>query len=136
MGLLPWGPLGGGFLSGKYRKGQRPAEKDGRIGSHPGHTEEAWQRRDTEQNWDIIDAVGEIAEVHAATYAQVALAWARQRPTVTSVIIGARTMEQLEDNLKAAELELSSEEMERLNAVSEPGELYPYRFLREYEQKR
>ena len=136
MGLLPWGPLGGGFLSGKYRKGQRPAEKDGRIGSHPGHTEEAWQRRDTEQNWDIIDAVGEIAEVHAATYAQVALAWARQRPTVTSVIIGARTMEQLEDNLKAAELQLSEAEMERLNAVSEPGELYPYRFLREYEQKR
>ncbi|MCB0559846.1 MAG: aldo/keto reductase [Lewinellaceae bacterium] len=136
LGLLPWGPLGGGFLSGKYRKGQRPTEKDGRIGAHPDHTEEAWQRRDTEQNWDIIDAVGGIAEAHEATYAQVALAWARQRPTVTSVIIGARTLEQLEDNLKAAELQLSEEELDRLNGVSEPAELYPYRFLGEYEQKR
>ncbi|MCB0562778.1 MAG: aldo/keto reductase [Phaeodactylibacter sp.] len=136
LGLLPWGPLGGGFLSGKYQKGQRPTEQDGRIGTHPDHTEEAWQRRDTEQNWDIIDAVGEIAEAREATYAQIALAWARQRPTVTSVIIGARTMEQLEDNLKAAELQISEEEMGRLNGVSEPAELYPYRFLGEYEQKR
>ncbi len=136
LGLLPWGPLGGGFLSGKYKRGERPTEKDGRIGTHPDHTEEAWQRRNTEQNWDIIDAVGEIAEKHGATYAQVALAWVCHRPAVTSVIIGARTMEQLEENLRAIGLEVYEEEEQWLNRVSAPPELYPYRFLEEYEQKR
>lgn len=135
LGLLPWGPLGGGFLTGKYQRDQQPDEQTGRIGSHPSHTEEAWHRRNTEQNWAILDEVQAIAREHDATPAQISLAWARQRPTVCSVIIGARTMSQLEDNLKAAEISLSEAQMEGLNKVSTPGELYPYRFLDSYSRK-
>jgi aryl-alcohol dehydrogenase-like predicted oxidoreductase len=132
LGLMPWGPLGGGFLTGKYKKGQRPTEADGRIGTHPDHTEEAWDRRNTAQNWDIIDTLGAIAEDRGATYAQIALAWVRAQATVSSVIIGARTMPQLEDNLGAATINLTQEELERLGTVSTPQELYPYRFLGAY----
>ncbi|MEN0004449.1 MAG: aldo/keto reductase [Bacteroidota bacterium] len=135
LGLMPWGPLGGGFLTGKYKRGQRPTEADGRIGSHPAHSEEAWNRRNTDKNWDIIDTLGSIAEERNASYAQIALAWIRAQKTVTSVIIGARTMKQLDDNLGAATIDLTAEELEQLEAVSTPPELYPYRFLGAYARK-
>ena len=130
LGMTPWGPLGGGFLSGKYRPGDRPAE--GRIAIMPDHTEEAWHRRATERNWAIIDGVGEIAEARGTSYPQVALAWLQAPPTVVSPIIGARTPEQLEDNLGAVGWELTEEELTRLNEVSAIEEGYPYRMLREY----
>ncbi len=133
LGLLPWGPLGGGFLSGKYKKGERPTE--GRIATHPDHTEEAWSRRNTSHNWDIIDEVGRIAEKHGASYAQIALAWTLHRPTVASTIIGARTMKQLEDNIAACDITLDAEDMAALNTVSTPGEMYPYRFMEAYGRK-
>jgi aryl-alcohol dehydrogenase-like predicted oxidoreductase len=135
LGLMPWSPLGGGFLSGKYKRGQKPTEADGRIGTHPDHTEEAWHRRNTDRNWAIIDEMGLIAEAHGKTYAQIALTWCKQKATVASVIIGARTMQQLEDNLGAAHFTLSEEEMKRLNELSKPNELYPYRFLESYSKK-
>ena len=130
LGLVPWGPLGGGFLSGKYRRGERPTE--GRIATTPDHTEEAWQRRATERNWAILDTVGEIAEARGKTYPQVALAWLRAQPTVVAPIIGARTPEQLADNLGAIGWELTAEELDRLDAVSAIEEGYPYRMIREY----
>ena len=133
VGLTPWGPLGGGFLSGKYSRGQRPTEAEvGRIATTAEDTEESWERRNTSRNWDIIDAVGEIAETRGATYPQVALAWVRAQPAVSSVILGARTMAQLEDNLGAAEFDLTGEELARLDAVSTLPELYPYRFQDNY----
>lgn len=130
VGLVPWGPLGGGFLSGKYRRGQQP--DSGRIANTPNHTEEAWQRRSTERNWRIIDTVGEIATARGASYPQIALAWLRAQPTVSSVIIGARTLAQFEDNMGAAEIDLSEDELAQLNQASALPELYPYRMIEAY----
>jgi aryl-alcohol dehydrogenase-like predicted oxidoreductase len=133
MGIMPWGPLGGGFLTGKYKRDKKP--ESGRIATHPDHTEEAWKRRNTDRNWAIMDAVREIAESHDVSPAEVAIAWTRQKTAVSSVIIGARTMPQLESNLKAAELNLSDEEMKTLDEVSALPERYPYRFQENYARK-
>jgi len=133
LGLIPWSPLGGGFLSGKYKRGDKPSE--GRISSMPDEAEEAWHRRSSERNWEIIDLVGEIAEKRERSYAQVALNWLRQKPYVSSIIIGARTPEQLEDNLGAFDWELTREEINKLEDVSRPEEIYPYRFIREFSSR-
>lgn len=133
VGLTPWGPLGGGFLTGKYKRSDRPTE--GRIATQGDEAEEAWHRRNIERNWDIVDAVGEIAEAHDATYSQVAVAWTRAQPTISSVIVGVRTMAQLEDNLGAAELELTAEELAQLDQASALPEMYPYRFQNAYGKK-
>jgi aryl-alcohol dehydrogenase-like predicted oxidoreductase len=130
VGIVPWGPLAGGFLSGKYRKGARPSE--GRIATQPDRDEEAWHRRDTARNWAIVDEVGAVASEIGATPSGVALAWLLARPAVSSVVIGARTVEQLDENLGAAELSLDDAHLERLDRVSEPDAPYPYRFQREY----
>ena len=135
LGLFPWGPLGGGFLTGKYQRDVQPDADTGRIGTHPDNTEEAWHRRNTERNWDILDVVQGIANDKALSPAAISIAWARHRPTVSSVIIGARTMKQLESNLKAATIDMSPEEMELLNKASQLPELYPYRFLDVYGRK-
>lgn len=127
---VPWGPLGGGFLSGKYKRGARPTE--GRISDTPDHDEEAWSRRATERNWRIIDAVGAVAEARGKTYSQVALCWLLQQPTVQSVIIGVRTPAQLVDNLGAVGWSLSPEDLAVLESASALPELYPYRMLAQY----
>jgi aryl-alcohol dehydrogenase-like predicted oxidoreductase len=127
MGLLPWSPLGGGWLTGKYRRDQAPQGAT-RLGEDPNRGVEAYgPRANDERTWAILDAVQEIAEAHGRTMAEVALAWLAQKPAVTSVILGARTPEQLAQNLRAADLRLSPDEMARLDAVSTPvtGD-YPY----------
>jgi aryl-alcohol dehydrogenase-like predicted oxidoreductase len=132
LGLTPWAPLGGGFLSGKYKRGQRPTQAaEGRIAQEAERTEDAWARRNTERNWNIIEAVGEIAEARGASYSQIALAWLRAQPIVSTIIMGVRTMAQLEDNLGAAEIDLNQEELATLNTASLLPELYPYRFIAE-----
>ena len=98
-----WSPLAGGLLSGKYRRGQ-PSPQGGR---HLADWDEP-PVRDEDQLYDIVDALVEIGEAHGVSAAQVALACLLGRPGVTSVIIGARTEEQLVDNLAAADLELCS----------------------------
>jgi len=130
LGLVTWGPLGGGFLSGKYRPGGRPTE--GRIAITPDYAEESWQRRATERNWAILDTVGAIAEARGKSYPQVAPAWPCAQPAVVAPIIGVRTPEQLEDNLGAVGWELAAEELDRLDAVSAIEEGYPYRMIRKY----
>jgi aryl-alcohol dehydrogenase-like predicted oxidoreductase len=130
LGLVPWGPLGGGFLSGKYRRGGQP--DTGRIATTPDHAEEAWQRRATERNWRVVDAVGQIAGARGKTYAQVALAWLLAQPSVAAPIVGARTPEQLADNLGAVGWELTAEELEALDQASAIREGYPYRMIRVY----
>jgi aryl-alcohol dehydrogenase-like predicted oxidoreductase len=133
IGITPWGPLGGGFLSGKYTRDQRPqGAAAGRIGTTPGGNEESWERRNTERNWQIIGTVGRIAEGRGASYGQIALAWLRAQPIVASVILGARTMQQLDDNLGAAEIELTAEERGALDVASALPELYPYRMIADY----
>lgn len=130
LGEIPWGALGGGFLSGKYRRGDRPVA--GRLSMMPDSAEEAWSRRAVERNWQTLDAVGEIAEVRGVSYSQVALAWLLRRPSVSSVLLGVRTPQQLEDNLAAVNISLSDEEYARLDAASRVDPGYPYRMISEY----
>ena len=130
IGLMPWGPLGGGFLSGKYNPSDGPQE--GRLSITGEETEEHWSRRNTERNWHILTKVAECAERHQATHAQVALAWLRAKDAVTSVIMGATSPKQLEENLAAAQLDLTPAEMNDLDVVSKPTEIYPYRFQEIY----
>lgn len=130
LGLLPWGPLAGGFLSGKYSKGDRPTV--GRISETPEHDEEAWHRRNVARNWDILDAVSDVAEKHSKSIPQVALKWLLQRPTVCSVILGVRTKGQLEDNFGAIGWELDADDMAALDAASTMPEMYPYRMMGMY----
>jgi len=127
LGLLPWGPLGGGWLSGKYTRDQRPTGAT-RLGEDPDRGIEAYDRVGTrDRTWDVLEAVQDVAEARGASMPQVALAWLDARPAVTSVILGARTTAQLRDNLGAAGLVLDAEEVARLDEVSDPGAAdYPY----------
>ena len=120
LGIMAWSPLAGGLLTGKYR----------RDGSAEGgrHTL-GWKEppiHDEDRLFDIVDVIVEIAAERGATGAQVALAWLLQRAGMTTAVIGARTDEQLAENLQAADLELSAEEVSRLDEVSRPPLLYPY----------
>ena len=127
LGLLPWSPLGGGWLTGKYQPDARPTGAT-RLGEDPERGVEAYDRRSTQQRtWDVVAAVREVAERRGASMAQVALAWVRDRPGVSSVILGARTMAQLKDNLGAAEVRLDPADTEQLDAASDPAAAdYPY----------
>ncbi len=127
IGILPWSPLAGGWLSGKYSRDTPPVGAT-RLGENPERGVEAYGPRNAqERTWRIIGAVREVAESRAVSMAQVALAWVADRPAVTSVILGARTVAQLEDNLGAADLHLSADETERLTEASEPVVTdYPY----------
>jgi len=121
LGTLVWSPLAGGLLSGKYRRGQ-----DAPTGSR--HLTD-WNEPpvyDEGKLYDTVDVLVEVAESHGVSAAQVALAWLLKRPTVSSIVIGARTDEQLADNLAAVELTLSEEEVGRLEEVSRPPLIYPY----------
>jgi aryl-alcohol dehydrogenase-like predicted oxidoreductase len=118
--ILVWSPLAGGLLSGKYRRDQEASE---------GRHLQGWDEPpvyDTGKLYDIVDVLVEIAEGRGVSAAQVALSWLLGRPGVASVIVGARTDEQLADNLKAAELVLDEEERRRLDEVSAPPLIYPH----------
>jgi len=126
LGLLPWSPLGGGWLSGKYRPNERPTGAT-RLGEDPNRGMEAYDRRGLERTWAVIDAVGKVADERGVSMAEVALAWVTDRPGVTSTILGARTVEQLDANLRAAGLHLTQEETSALDAASDPRAVdYPY----------
>jgi aryl-alcohol dehydrogenase (NADP+) len=126
LGLLPWSPLGGGWLSGKYRRDERPAGAT-RLGEDPDRGMEAYDRRSTDRTWRVIDAVQKVAEDRGVSMAEVALAWVTGRPAVSSTILGARTTDQLQTNLRAAGLRLTPEETAVLDAASDPDPVdYPY----------
>ncbi|MFP4311968.1 MAG: aldo/keto reductase [Nitriliruptoraceae bacterium] len=127
LGLLPWSPLAGGWLTGKYRPDERPTGAS-RLGEDPDRGLEAYDRRSAEQRtWDVLEAVRQVADGRGISLAQVALAWVADRPQVTSVILGARTLEQLTDNLAAADLHLDAEETALLDRASDPAPAgYPY----------
>jgi aryl-alcohol dehydrogenase-like predicted oxidoreductase len=126
VGILVWSPLSGGFLSGKFRRGESAPEETRRAAlGTPGAFDE-------EQGFRILDVVHEIVEDRGVSVAQVALNWLRAKPGVTSVIVGARTDAQLRDNLAAASWELSPDEMRRLDAVSERPLPYPYWHQRQF----
>ncbi len=126
IGILPWSPLAGGFLTGKFRQGQEPPE-----GTRLAKWKARYEGFDNER---ILAAVFAVAEELEATPAQVALAWLLHKPGVTSVIFGARTVEQLNDNLPAADLTLSTEQMARLDEASAFEVGYPYSMLQRVQQ--
>src|ERR1019366_4779648 len=127
LGLLPWSPLGGGWLTGKYHRDERPTGAT-RLGENPDRGVEAYGRRSRQQRtWDVLAAVEAVAKARGCSMAQVALSWLRDRPAVSSVILGCRTIEQLDDNLGAAGLDLTEQETEALDQASDPGAAdYPY----------
>lgn len=132
LGVLPWSPLGGGWLTGKYSAQQRPTGST-RLGEDPGRGVEAYDLRNTDRTWDVVGEVERIAHDRGKAMSQVALNWVRARPGVTSVLLGCRTVAQLEENLGALDWELSSEETGRLSRVSAPGvPSYPQGFLERY----
>ena len=118
LGVLPWSPLAGGFLSGKYsRKNPKPA------GAR--RSEFDFPPLDLERGYETVDTLAAVATMRGTTIPQVALAWLLAQPGVASVILGAKTIEQFEDNLGAAELELTPAELSRLSALTPPPLLYP-----------
>lgn len=137
IGVIPWSPLRGGWLTGRYRRGMAAPPQGSRVDADPdaGGWPEAWATYANEQTWDIIDALVDVAEQTGRSPAQVALRWLMQRPGVTAPIIGARTLEQLEDNLAAAGEPLAAEHMDRLTAVSERPLPYPFGLLRRFRRR-
>jgi aryl-alcohol dehydrogenase (NADP+) len=127
IGLLPWSPLAGGWLSGKYQRDVFPTGAT-RLGENPKRGMEAWEARNADpRTWEVLDAVGEVAKALDVSHSQVALAWLAAQPAVTSVILGARSVQQLNDNLGAADLQLADEQLWRLSEASTPpAEPYPY----------
>jgi aryl-alcohol dehydrogenase-like predicted oxidoreductase len=121
LGVLVWSPLAGGLLSGKFRRDHDAPETSRHL--------TAWDEppvRDQEKLYDIVEVAVEIGQAHHVSAAQVSLAWLLAKPGVTSLVVGARNEEQLRDNLAAAELTLSDEEIAKLDEVSAPPLLYPY----------
>jgi len=131
LGILPWGPLAQGWLSSKYTRDAAPTGAT-RLGEDPKRGLEAYDRRNIERTWRIVDAVQAVALELGVPPARVALRWLADRPGVTAPLLGARTVEQLRDNLLAADISLEEEQRTRLDAVSEPQTPdYPYRLLAE-----
>lgn len=127
LGLLPWSPLGGGWLTGKYRRDEPPTGAT-RLGENPDRGVEAYGRRSAqERTWRVVEAVRSVARGRGCSMAQVAIAWLQDRPMVSSVLLGCRTLEQLDDNLAAADMHLRQEEVAELDEASDPGAAdYPY----------
>ncbi len=126
LGILPWSPLGGSFLTGRYRRGKPRPE-----GSRRFDAAKAFLPIDEEKGFDIVEELVKIADARNASPAQVALNWLRAKPQVTSVIVGARTTDQLRDNLKASTWDLTPEEVTRLDEVSAIRLTYPAWFIKQ-----
>lgn len=119
IGILVWSPLAGGFLSGKYEKDRMPPQ--GTRFAEAG----VFVPLEKEKAFRVIEALKEVAARHGASPARVALAWLLARPAISSVIIAARTLEHLEDNIKAVDLHLPETDIKSLDNVSDPGVPYP-----------
>jgi aryl-alcohol dehydrogenase-like predicted oxidoreductase len=130
LGILPWSPLAGGFLTGKFKKDAPPPE-GARMSVWKGRLEQF----DRDRNWRILDAVEGAARELSATASQVALAWVIAQPQVSSVIFGARSLAQLDDNLKAAELTLPAPLAAKIDEAARFDLGYPYDFLRRVQKR-
>ncbi|MGH7779796.1 MAG: aldo/keto reductase [Candidatus Binataceae bacterium] len=119
IGVIPWSPLGGGFLTGKYHSGEKPPE-DSRLAK-----QDMWGRLRNERNYRTLEAAEQVAKERGRDIAQVALAWVNQQPGVSSVIYGARTTQQNEQNLGAIGLHLEESEMKVLDQASALAPEYP-----------
>ena len=130
IGVIPWGPLGAGFLTGKYSRDTDPPEGS-RMAEAGDEIEEARHRRAIERNFRVVDEAQAIAEEKGATISQVALAWLLGVEGVVAPIVGPRTFDQLEDLLGAADVTLTGDERARLASHAPPPEMYPQRMLHE-----
>lgn len=127
LGVIPWSPLRGGWLTGRYRKGMGGAPDGTRVGEAGRNGwSETWAAYDNDRTWGIIDALDEIGAEAGRTPAQVALRWLLEQPGVTAPIVGARSMEQLDDNLGAAGWSLDDKQVAQLTEVSQRPLPYPY----------
>ena len=124
LGRLVWSPLARGFLSGKYRRGQAPP-----AGTRLESWKESYKAFDNDRMWNLLSVIGAIATRRESTHAAVALGWLRSRPEVSTILVGARTVAQLDDNLKALSLELNAEDLQELEDASKPDYGYPYAFI-------
>ena len=124
LGILTWSPLGGGFLTGKYRRGKPRPE-----GARRSNPTDQFLQFDEEKGFDIVDELEKTARNHGATITQSALNYLLRKPGVTSVIIGAKNKEQLADNLKTVDWEMTSEDVAQLDELSKPPKVYPYLML-------
>jgi aryl-alcohol dehydrogenase-like predicted oxidoreductase len=134
IGVIPWSPLAGGWLTGKYRRNE-PPPPDSRVG-RADRWDDLPDQRETERTWQIVDLLTDIAQVRGKSVSQVALNWVLRQPGVTAPIFGARTLEQLEQNLGSVGWELSADEIATLNAISDIGLPSPYNFITRYTRKR
>jgi len=121
LGVTPWSPLKGGILTGKYTRDSIPEKGQARYDESSRHL--------TERTFKIVDALADIARAHNASPAQVALKWVQDRAGVASAIIGARRLDQLEDNLAAIDLQLTAHEAGTLDELSQPEPIFPHSFL-------
>jgi len=137
LGVIPWSPLRGGWLSGKYRRGMTvpPAGTRVAVAEEQGWGE-SWSAYNNEHTWSVLDALFAIAEEVGKSPAQVAINWLLQRPGVTAPIVGARTLEQLEANLGAAGWQLDERAMEQLNRASAVETPYPYEHIERAQARR
>ncbi len=132
VAVTPWSPLGGGWLTGKYARDERPTGAT-RLGEDPNRGVEAYDTRNTEATWRVLDAVSAVAERHGRPMTHVAIAWLLTRPGVASVLLGARTTAQLTDVLGSISLALTDEDLAELGHASAPGlPDYPYGMLEEF----
>ena len=119
LGVLVWSPLAGGFLSGKYERG-KPAPEGTRFGENGNFVP-----FDKEYGYRVLDAAKKVADRHEVSVARVSLAWLLTRPAISSVIIAGRKKEHLADNIGAVDLELTDQDLDELDAASDPGTPYP-----------
>jgi aryl-alcohol dehydrogenase-like predicted oxidoreductase len=129
MGITPWSPLGSGMLTGKYTREGAAAKGEGRLAAVAGSGNPAFTKLFTERNWGIVDVLRSVAKEVGRPMSQVALQWATQRPGVSSTIVGATKLAQLEDNLHALEGELPAPLAARLEEASRPEAIHPYLFF-------
>jgi aryl-alcohol dehydrogenase-like predicted oxidoreductase len=124
VGTLVWSPLARGLLSGKYKRDQAPP---------PGTRLESWtdsfKAYNNERTWSLLDVLGKVAKRRETTHAAAAIAWLLAKPVVSTVIVGARTVAQLEDNLRAVDVKLTAEDVKELDDASTPSWEYPYDFI-------
>ena len=130
LGIIPWSPLRGGWLSGKYRRGMETPPEGTRlsIADNRGWAER-WSAYNTERTWAVIDVLLEFAAEIGKSPAQTALSWGKDQPGVTSPIVGASKLTQLQDNLGTVGWSLSAEHREKLSAISDLPGPYPYDFI-------
>jgi aryl-alcohol dehydrogenase-like predicted oxidoreductase len=124
LGVLVWSPLASGFLSGKYRRDQPPPE-----GTRLAEWKDTMKRIGQERSYALLDVLDRVAKRREATPAQTAIAWLIAKKEVSSVILGARTVAQLDDNLRAAEVKLGAEDVKELDDASNPDWAYPYSMI-------